>query len=98
MSCSLAWLLAVRNMLGGGSLWYRTDCGTVQTVLFSAVHYHVLARPAARQSFRYKWGAAGWGEYHMFMFVWSALMTLPEGHPGQLAYAFVIRILSTSRA
>jgi hypothetical protein len=61
MPCSLAWLVAVRNILGGESLWYRSDCGTGQTMLLGAVH-HVLARPAARQSFRYKWGAAGWGE------------------------------------
>jgi hypothetical protein len=32
----------------------------------------------------------------MFMFNWSTLMTPPEGHPGQHAYTFVIRILSTS--
>jgi hypothetical protein len=24
--CSLAWLVAVRNILGGESLWYRSDC------------------------------------------------------------------------
>ncbi len=35
---------------------------TVQTVLLGAVHSHVLARPAARHIFSYKWGAAGWGE------------------------------------
>ncbi len=27
-----------------------------------AVCSHVPAQPAARQSFSYKWGAAGWGE------------------------------------
>jgi hypothetical protein len=49
----------------------RTDCGTVQTVS------HVPARPASRQIFTCKRGAAGWGEQHMFfMFDWSALMTL----------------------
>jgi hypothetical protein len=31
----------------------------------------------------------------MFMFDWIALMTPPEGHPGQLAYTFVICILSS---
>ncbi len=48
--CSLAWLLMVadRNSLGGGSLWYRSDCG---------VHSHVPARPADRQIFNYKWRA-----------------------------------------
>ncbi len=30
--CSLAWLVAGRNTLGGRSLWSQTDCGTVQTV------------------------------------------------------------------
>jgi hypothetical protein len=42
------------------------NCNTVlyivQTVLLGAVRSHVLARPAARQSFSYKWGVAGWGE------------------------------------
>ncbi len=33
------------------------------------------ARPAARQSFSYKWGAAGGREKYMFMFDWSAIMT-----------------------
>ncbi len=39
-----------------------TDCGTVQTMLLGAARSHVLARPAARQIFSYKWGAADWGE------------------------------------
>ncbi len=47
--------------------------GTVQTVLLGAVDFYVRARPAVRQIFSYKWGAAGWGEKHMFMFDWSAL-------------------------
>jgi hypothetical protein len=50
-------------------------CGTIQTVLLGSVHSLVPARPAARLSFSYKWGAAGWGDYLMFMFDWSALMT-----------------------
>ncbi len=74
----------------------QTLCGTVQTVLLGAVRSHLPALPAARQIFSYKWGASGWGECHMFMFDWSARMTPPEDHPGQLAYTFVIRILSTS--
>ncbi len=42
---SLAWLVAdmYSNSLGGGSLWYRTDCGTIQTVLLGSVHSHVPA-------------------------------------------------------
>ncbi len=59
------------SMFGGGSLWYRTDCCTLQTVLLGAVR--VPARPAAWQIFSYKWGAACWGEYHMFMLDWSGL-------------------------
>ncbi len=35
---------------------------TVQTVLLEAVLSHESARPAARQSFSYNWGAAGRGE------------------------------------
>jgi hypothetical protein len=35
--CSLAWLVAGRNTLGGGNLWSQTDCGTVQTVLLGTV-------------------------------------------------------------
>jgi hypothetical protein len=38
---------------------YRTDC---VVVLLWAVRSHVPARPAANQSFSYKWGAAGWGQ------------------------------------
>ncbi len=40
---------------------YWTDSGIIQTVLLGAVHSHVPARPAARQIFSYRWGAAGWG-------------------------------------
>ncbi len=50
--------IAGRKTLGGGRLWYRTDCGTLQIVLLGAVHSHL----PARQIFGYKWGAAGWGE------------------------------------
>jgi hypothetical protein len=50
-----------------GSLKRFTNTG-------SAVYSHIPVRPAARQIFSYKWGAAGWGEYHMFMFDWTALM------------------------
>ncbi len=36
-------------------LWYRTD------VLLGVVCSHVPSRPAAKQRFSYKRGAAGWG-------------------------------------
>jgi hypothetical protein len=65
-------------------LWY----GTVQTGLLGAVCSHVTAR----QSFNYKWEAAGWGEKYMFMFSYDS----PEGHRGQLTYTFVVRILTMS--
>ncbi len=64
---------------GGGSLWYRTDCGSVHRLctcgdcLVSSLMYR--PHPAARQVFSYKWGAVGWGEQHMLMFDCSALMT-----------------------
>jgi hypothetical protein len=61
MELALAWLVAGQKTLGGASLWYRIDCGTVQNVLFGAVYSHVPARQTARQIFSYKWGAAGWG-------------------------------------
>ena len=35
----------------------------------SKVHSHVPAQPAALQIFSYNWGAAGWGEWHMFIYV-----------------------------
>ncbi len=52
------------------------------TVLLGAVGSHVLSWLATRQSFSYKWGPAGRGEKHMFMFDCSILMT----PPGQLVY------------
>ena len=55
-------------------LWYCI----VQTVLLGAVRSHVPARPAFRQSFTDKWGVVGWGKQNMFMFDWSALMTLQK--------------------
>jgi len=68
--------LVGRNMLSGGSFndtgkkGYRTDC-VVRGCTFSCTG----PSRAAQQIFSYKWGAAGWGELHMFMFDWSALMT-----------------------
>jgi len=44
--CSLAWLAAGCNMCGGRSLWYRTDCGTIQTVLSPQV-LSILMYPAS---------------------------------------------------
>jgi hypothetical protein len=47
----------------------------------------------SRYSFiTYKWGAAGWGEQHMFMFHLSALMTLQKAtlDTGQLEDTLVI--------
>ncbi len=76
---------------GDGSLLYQTDCCTVQTV-----SCYIRALPSARQSFSYKWGAAGWGG---IIFVYVCLEYSddpPEGHPGQLAYTFLIRVLSPS--
>jgi hypothetical protein len=55
-------------------LWYCT----VQTVLLGAVCSHVPDRPTFRQSFTDKWGVVGWGKQKMFMFDWSALMTLQK--------------------
>ncbi len=52
---SLALLVAGRTTLGGGSLWYPTDCGTVQTMLLGAVRCHVPAQPAAQRIFSNKW-------------------------------------------
>jgi hypothetical protein len=74
-------------------LWYRTDC-VVRCCPFTCTG------PASRpgQIFSSKWEAAGWGEgggiaydYILLEFSYDP----PEGHPGQLVYTFVIRILST---
>ncbi len=61
------------NSLRGESLLYQTDCCTVQNVFLGAACSHVPARPAARQSFIFKWGAPGWGKQYMFIFDWSSL-------------------------
>jgi hypothetical protein len=60
MPCSLTMLEAGCDTLGGGILWYQTDCGT-QTVLLGAFHSQVLAWLAALQIFSYQWGAVGFG-------------------------------------
>ncbi len=73
---SLAWLVADmklpwrHKLMVPDRLWYCTDC-VVRGCPFSS-----SARPAARQSFVYKWGAAGWGGI-VYVYVWlrSALMT-----------------------
>jgi hypothetical protein len=62
--CSLAWLVAGRNTLGGRSLWYRTDCGTLQTVLLGGCLFSCTGPascPADLQLYS-KWGATGWGK------------------------------------
>ncbi len=51
------------HTLGGGSLWYRTDC------VLRGYPFYVPPRPAARQSFSYKWGD------YMFIFDWGVCMT-----------------------
>ncbi len=73
----------------------QTGCDTVQTVLIGVVRSHVPARQAARQSFSFN-GELQAGGNSICLCFWSALMTPPEGHPGQLAYTFVICIISTS--
>jgi hypothetical protein len=50
-------------------LWYSTNC------VVRGCPFLSTARPAAKQSFSYKLGAAGWGEKYMFMFDWRVLMT-----------------------
>jgi hypothetical protein len=45
---------------------FLAKIGNSVTVLVGAVGSHVPARPAARQSFSLKWGAAGWGEQYVF--------------------------------
>jgi hypothetical protein len=52
--CRLLTLLEVEAYsMVADRLWYRTDC-------VGYIHgLHVLAQPAARQSFIFKWGAAG---------------------------------------
>jgi hypothetical protein len=68
-------------------LWYRTDC-VVRGCPFSW-------SGQARQCFGNKCGAAGWGEYYMFMFDWSALKT-PQKATLDCMRSLMIRILSTS--
>jgi hypothetical protein len=41
---------------------FATLLATVETALLWDVRSHVLSRPAARQSFSYEWGVAGWGQ------------------------------------
>jgi hypothetical protein len=81
----VAWPAGIR--LGGGSLWYRPDCGTIQTVLLGAVHSHVTPGQLPGRSL----------VISRELQAGVLLLPPPEGHPGQLAYTFVIRILSTSR-
>jgi hypothetical protein len=62
---------------------YRTDCGTVPTMVLGAVSSHVPAWPAAGHSFMFKCRAVGWGENYMFMFN-CALMTHQKATPDSL--------------
>jgi hypothetical protein len=78
--------VAVRNTLGGVSLWYRTDCAGCP---FSC---NGPARCPAVKSGELQ--AAG---NSICLCLTECSYDPPEGNPGQLAYAFGIRLLSTSR-
>ncbi len=71
--------------------------GTGQTVLLWAVRSHVPVLLAAMAELQLYVESCRLGGYSICLcFNWNAFMTpLPEGHPGQLAYTFVILILST---
>ncbi len=90
---SLAWK-QTRITLGGGSLCYWKDWGTVQTVLLGGVRSHVLARPAGRASVIS--GELQAGGNSTCLCLTGVLLWPPEAHPGQHAYTFGIRILSTT--
>ncbi len=75
------------NCTGDKSLSYWADYCTGQTVLLGAVCSHVPTQPDRASVISGELLVYDWLEY-------SA--DLPEGHPGHLAYTFVIRILSTS--
>jgi hypothetical protein len=55
------------NTLGGGSFWYRTDCG------LSVLKYRPSQLPGRASVI----SRDGWGEEYMFMFDLRALMTPP---------------------
>ncbi len=83
------WLQTCKS-LGSGSLLDRTEWGTA--VFLGAVSSQVPAQPAARQSFILKWSCRLAGIVNVY--VWLEYADDPsEGHTGQLAYTFVIRIL-----
>jgi hypothetical protein len=74
---------------------YRTDCDTAHPVLLNRLSkVNTSCGPAGRSSFISGELKGGEG-YHILMFDWRAIMTPPEGHPGEHAYTFLIRILST---
>ncbi len=83
-SCSLAWLVAGRKMLGGGKLMVLYRQSVDRGCLFS------YTGPAScLADLQLLVGSCRLGEQHMFMFDWC-LYHPPEGHPRQLAYTFVI--------
>ncbi len=75
---------------------YRTDCCAAHPVLLNRLSKVITSCGLGRQIFIYQWRAEVCGVQHIFMSDWRALMTPPAGHPGQLAYTFLIRILQTS--
>jgi hypothetical protein len=75
---------------------YRTDCDIAHPVLPNRLSKVNSSCGLALQIFIFMWGAEGGERCHILMSGWRAIMTPPEGHPGQHAYTFLIRILSTS--
>jgi hypothetical protein len=43
-------------------------------MLSGTVRSHVPAQPVSRQSFSFKWGAAGWGEKYTFFYSTGVLL------------------------
>jgi hypothetical protein len=75
---------------------YRTDCDTAHPVLLNRLSkVNTNCGWPGRSSFISGELKGGEG-YHILMSDWRAIMTPPEGHPGQHVYTFLIRILSTS--
>jgi hypothetical protein len=66
---------------------YRTDCGTAHPVLLNPL-----------SNVNTSCGVGSWSRWSIaYIYVWlESSYDPPEGHPGQLAYTFLICILSTS--